>query len=95
MRAGLVIGEQRHKAIAADGGGGDAYRKFLSETPRRQLPNIRRLMKDRRSSARSSFEHNIEIVVHGIAAVNNVAWQPVIHPNRVSVTGRRQSPKSE
>jgi AcrR family transcriptional regulator len=80
---GLVIGVHRERALAAEAGTEEAYRKFLDELPPRQLPNIRLLFKDRRAGVRSNFEQAIETVLCGIAVTNDVPWQPVVHPDRI------------
>ncbi len=81
---GLVISAKRDSNLADRGIGSEAYRKILSETPRRQLTHIRRLVKERRAGARLSFEREIETVLRGVAATKGIPLQPFDHPERAS-----------
>ncbi len=76
---GHVVNAQRERNLGADSGTSDRFRKILSDVPRRQLPNIRRLLKARQRDTRAIVEHDIELVLRGIANEHDLTYQPVAH----------------
>jgi AcrR family transcriptional regulator len=79
---GLAIGATRHNNLAEQSGTADAYRKVLSETPRGQLANIRRLQKERKTGDHATFERDIELMLRGVGTAYNIAWKPIVQPTK-------------
>ena len=68
-----------HKTARGEGDISAAFAQVLEQTPKRQLTYVRRLVKSRRSEGRPSFEQRIETVLRGIAAENDLPWEPAAH----------------
>jgi AcrR family transcriptional regulator len=76
---GMIVGMRWEQAVAAtDGNLDSAFRRVVDSAPKRELMNVRRLLRSR-SGWRLSFTERIEIVLRGIAVENVLPWPTIDH----------------
>jgi AcrR family transcriptional regulator len=75
---GTVVGTKWEHAMTRGGQDiGARYRQIVDAMPRRQVTQVRRLLKTRQP--RPTFDVRIETVLRGIAVEHDLPWQPLVH----------------